>query len=146
MSANSEILANHGAKHSFDWKEKTYEVAYLDRKRKTVFEKHMFKRAREVVALNKEIDGTSQEDYEKVLDKLNADYVAGKFSLESELGMAYIKSFAGQLYLSSLLTGVDEDTMLKIYGDMKQEVLSLIKLVLTESLPQVKDPNANAPA
>ena len=150
MSANTEILGNHGASHLLSCNGRTYLARCLDRKMKTAFEKHLFKRARDMAAALKEEGDMDEAKYEKHLLGLNDKYLAGDYSIMSKNGMAHLNSASGQLFLASLIFGVEEDEMLNVLVAKPTETSSLIKLVLTESMPDLKyseaDPNALAPA
>ncbi len=181
MSADSEILGNHGALHSFDWNGKTWPINYFDRKRKTEFEKHLFKKARQLEeALYEEGDCEGvfdtvketqtvkegdklvkkqveikkavppEEEYQRRLEKLKSNYVAGKYAVVSENGLAHLLTPDGQLYLTQLMIGCTEEEALQIIAAKPVEVPHLINLALEESLPVLKkkkqDPNPEAPA
>lgn len=130
MSALGELL---GGTHVFTHNGADYEVSPITQKVKLDFERRLFGRAKEAaLALRECMD---KEEYSQHLKKLNDDYIAGEYAFESNRGMEAIKTISGMVLLSSLLFGVDEATMLRLVSERKEEVASLITVVIKESFP-----------
>jgi hypothetical protein len=154
MAANSEVLGNKGTKHSFDWNGKPVEMSYLNKKIRDAFSKQLFKRDRDLEKFVHEEDGTSDKEYREKLLALNDKFRLGGYELTSKFGREYIETEPGALFVASLMCGCSEDEMLKIFMAKGDEVLTLVKLVLDESVPDSKvkesgeqpDPKQEAPA
>src|SRR5581483_7298486 len=136
MSTISECLATP---HEFAHKGKTYSVSLITQNVKAAFEKRLFGRAREAASAMRDLMST--EDYRQHLKALNDDYIAGQNAFESERGIKAVQTINGMVSLCSLLFDIDEQEMLKIIVERKEEVTSLVNLIFKESFPLDEQPS-----
>ena len=137
MSTINECL---GTPHEFTHKGKTYQVSLITQNIKAAFEKRLFARAKEAALTMRDLMTT--EDYRQHLKFLNDDYIAGQYAFESDRGIKAVQTINGMVSLCSLLFNVDEQEMLKIIVERKEEVTSLVNLIFKESFPIDEPPQS----
>lgn len=119
--------------HEFVHKGKTYQVRHVDQEVKAAFEKRLFGKAKEAALLLKEC--MTADEYREHLKKLNDDYIAGEYALESSRAIAMLGRDHGGLLLISLLLGVPEMEALRLLAERKDDLAGVLALVVRESFP-----------
>ncbi len=132
MSALTECVGT-SVPHEFVHRNKTYSVQLITQAVKAGYEKKFFARAKEAAAAMREL--MDKADYSKHLKELNDDYISGAYAFESPKGLAALQTVSGMLILCSLLFGCDETELLQLVNERREEVTSLIELLIRESFP-----------
>lgn len=148
----SAVLGNSVPGHTFDHNGKTYTLRYIDQAMKDAFQKHLFAQAR--IAAGELRSLMTPEEFAKRLDQLNSDFVLGEYAIESKLGIRFLSSQTGWIWLASHIIGCEFGEVVVLLKDRGAEIAALIQLVIAESMPGVSfkknesdsDPNAEAPA
>jgi hypothetical protein len=135
VSELAAILGNAGDKFEILYNNRSYKAKLIDQQVKDGFSKKLLGIKRD--ALFELKSGYSYEEYLERLDKLSDDFLMGEFDLVSKLGQKSLGTPAGMLHLCSLIFDIDEMEMMRLMADRKDEVLSLLQLILKLSLPQV---------
>lgn len=139
MSELSAVLGGDGTRHPFKACGKDYSIGLITQDIKDTFAKTFYAKAREgVAALRRDMD---KEDYLALLSKMADEYTTGDFAMEGTRGQAFLLKPMGRVLLLSLLIGVSEHEAMQILVDdgAAAEVQSLLRVVLKESFPGVKD-------
>jgi hypothetical protein len=123
-------------------------VRLIDQAVKAAFARTLLARARE--AARELRDLMTAEEWSAHLERLNRDYIAGHYGILSPRGREILASEEGPLILGPLLFGCSEDEFFALLLARKEEVASLLKLVIHESFPGLvvearKDPNPPSP-
>ncbi len=121
--------------HEFEHKGKVYKVRLVDQEVKDAYGKALYKKAREAAAGMREL--MTPAEYGEHLKRLNDDYIAGKYALESDFGLKMMHNTTGGLLLVSILLGVTEMDAMKVLAERKTDVAGLLDVVLRESFPDV---------
>lgn len=128
-----------GPRHPFKACGKDYSIGLLTRDIKIAFAKSLYARAREAVKAMR--DDMDKAEHQAMFDRLSDEYTLGEFSMEGKRGQAFLLKPVGRILLLSLLIGTDEHEAMQILvdADAAPEVQSLLRTVLKESFPGVKD-------
>jgi len=140
MSVVGELIGGH---HEFCHKGKTYRVRLIDQEVKDIFEKKMFAHAKECAKNIKDL--MTEGEYAEHVHRIREDYMDGKFSLETERGVEFIKNRKGAVLLVSLLFGVTEHEALNLMVERHADVAELLKVVFKESYPVMESEEAGEP-
>lgn len=126
-----------GGKHTFEHNGRRYEVSLITQAVKIKFEQALFARAK---AAAREIkDLMDAPGYAAHLKALNDSYISGDYCLESEGGLAFLRSTTGSLTVIGLIFNVDETEALTLLQEREEDVVNLLRLVLCESFPKFKE-------
>ncbi len=156
MSAVNQIVGDVSPHTFTDKHGKTYTLRLINDSLMADWEKKQLARAREFEAGNKGI--LSRDEYMERLDNLSERYHAGHYSLTGwfiknagafrkfsggDVSLVTPEVAQGFLLLSSLVFGCDQAEMQTLMRESGEEVISLLSLVIKESMP-VPEKNGTA--
>lgn len=133
MSVLGEML---GGTHPFEHDGKIYNVKAITQDVKVAFEKSLFFKAKDAALALRDL--MDREQYAAHLDKMNNDYLSGKYRFDSKRGKSALQG-NGLFVLLAMLFEVDEQTMMRIAKDKAQEVVALFRLITKESFGLTED-------
>jgi hypothetical protein len=127
----SELTQAIQGNHSFTYQGKEYQISPCNYNVQSDFERKMFARARGLAKMIREDD---PKEYSKMMQKIQDDYMLGKYSLETPEGQALAQSPKGIISLVSLMCNVNEQEIIPMLtSENKEEIIGLVRLVLMES-------------
>ena len=137
MSELAQVLGAHGAPHEIDFEGKTYKVRHIDEYVLDAFQKKQLAKRKNAL---REMRGLmTDQQFDDRLREMTDDYSAGKYSVLGEFGQEGIKTPAGIMDLCSLIfDDIDHMALVRLLLGRREEIVSLISLIIRESLPQAK--------
>lgn len=141
MGVDSYLLGNAGPGHVIEHDGRTYRISLIDQRAKAEWEERLFRRAvkaAEILAPARPADW-----HEAKLAQLDDEFMAGDFALISEKSVKVLKTLGGVQLLLEILTGLDPAALAPVLKAKHKEVKALIHLVIRESFPGVKIPDAD---
>jgi hypothetical protein len=135
------IAMRTNTKHPFVFKDKQYEVSLVIQSIGAKIEKRIYETAKERLILLRETSTDPkkakelEKDYQEQLAQLRDDYLIGKFCLEGTIGLQWLATYNGLLYLVELLFNTTKQDASELLVNARDQVVEIINLVINESYP-----------
>lgn len=143
MSELSKLLGAAAPPHQITHEGRTYTFHVLDQPRKNAIEKRLYQRARECVYLDRE--HMSSEEYTRRLEEVRQTYEKSGYSFYSKHFTDLLGTERGAMLLLEVLTGETEEDLVALMLARPEEVKSLIRVVLEESVSRLRGKKSEAP-
>lgn len=132
MSVYNTALGNSGPKRTFEHDGITYELHYVDQGMKAAIENHLYDKACDALKIAEKL--YSREEFAEKRTALCDAYESGEFAFESKRGLAFIQSEPGALKIASLIFGLTEMQIMKLFVARMKDISQIIKEILEASL------------
>lgn len=136
MSDLSAVLGNAGAPHQITHGDRTYTFSFITQRVKSAIEKRLYARAREQVYLDGGL--LTPDERAAELEKARAKYERNGFSFYSEAFVQSLDTPKGCLLLLEVLTGETEEDVMTLLANRPEEVKSVLRVVVQESVAKLK--------
>lgn len=136
MGVDTEILGNHGPKHSITHDGVVYHVRLIDQWAKAEWEQRLYDRA---IHAARVISKRHPKGWlEDKLVKIDDDFINGEFAFFTEKSLKLIMTPPGVELLLTILTGKDLAELAPMIIAKPEEVKAVLHMVIKESFPGVK--------
>lgn len=127
----SELTQCIGGTFEFKHHDKVFHVTVLTEAIKAQIEKALFAKARQAAVETKDL--MTRSEYVTYLKELNDSFISGDYAFAGQLSLNYLGTYDGSIFFASLLFGATKEEMVTIFNEQKDEVTSLIALIVKET-------------